>query len=198
MTFLVGVLLVALGAGVLGFGIYLYYAFLPLFYGFLGAGIGFWLSQALGISSDILAAIVIIAVAVGFAAAAQYLEPYRRILVGVSVGMGIALSVGTALGVSQFVLLIFAIAGGVGGAMVVASLYNELVIAASAMTGAAMIIDGLFLILGLNGMFFYRYNLLGRGAFLTLILWIALTVGGIYWQLNNVTKMVPAEKRKMV
>jgi hypothetical protein len=38
-----GLLLIFSGLGVMGFGLFLFYAFLPVFYAFFGIGVGYWL-----------------------------------------------------------------------------------------------------------------------------------------------------------
>src|SRR4029079_8175859 len=84
--------LIVTGLAIMALGLLLFYAWLPFLYGFVGFDIGLllggWLTGDVGIIAIILGAIG----AVVLAFASYSLEPYRRILLGVSAGVFICLA----------------------------------------------------------------------------------------------------------
>ena len=86
MSVLGAILLVLAGLAIMAFGIFLFYAWLPLFYGLFGLEIGLLLGQWLTGDIGLVAIILGIVGAVILFGAAYILEPYRRILLGISAG----------------------------------------------------------------------------------------------------------------
>ena len=105
-----GLLLILCGLGIMGFGLFIFYAWLPLFYGLLGLEIGLLLGKWL--TGDVGTIAILLGVIGGLAAAASayFLEPYRRILLGYWGGALVALSLASVLGLERLV-------GGVGGTL---------------------------------------------------------------------------------
>ena len=80
------------GLAIRGFGIFLFYAWLPFLYGLFGLEIGLLLDQWLTGDIGLVAIIFGIVGAVVLFGAAYFLEPYRRILLGLSAGALVGLS----------------------------------------------------------------------------------------------------------
>lgn len=124
MPFLAGIVFVVTGLAFMLFGLFLFYAFLPLLFAFIGFDIGVlfgrWLTGSIG-----LIAIVLGMVAAGILAVASYsLEPYRRIMLGSSSGVLVGLSLAAGLGLEGwfvgFLNLFLILAGGlIGGVLVI-------------------------------------------------------------------------------
>ncbi|HET9396268.1 MAG TPA: hypothetical protein VFO36_09445, partial [Nitrospiraceae bacterium] len=98
MLFSFGVLLILCGLGIMGFGLHLFYAWLPLFYGLFGFEIGLLLGKWLAGNVGWLAFILAIVTAIIVAGAAYVLEPYRRALVGFTGGAMLVLALAHLLG----------------------------------------------------------------------------------------------------
>ena len=92
MLFSFGVLLVLCGLGIMGFGLFIFYGWLPLFYALIGFEIGFLLGKWLAGSVGTIAVMLGIVGGVAAASATYILEPYRRILLGYWGGALISLS----------------------------------------------------------------------------------------------------------
>jgi hypothetical protein len=75
-------LLLLAGLAIMGFGIFLFYAWLPFLYGLFGLEIGLLLGRSLTGDIGVVAIIFGIVGAVILFGAAYFLEPYRRILLG--------------------------------------------------------------------------------------------------------------------
>jgi hypothetical protein len=86
MSVLGATLLVLAGLAIMGFGIFLFYAWLPFLYGLFGLEIGLLLGRWLTGGIGLVAIIFGIVSAVILFCAAYFLEPYRRILLGLSAG----------------------------------------------------------------------------------------------------------------
>ena len=84
MPHIAGILMIGTGFAIMAFGLFLFYAWLPLFYGLFGLEIGLLVGKSLTGTVGATAIILGIAVAIFFGAASYFLEPYRRILLGVS------------------------------------------------------------------------------------------------------------------
>ena len=82
MLFSFGVLLILCGLGIMGFGLFIFYAWLPLFYALIGFEIGFLLGKWLAGSAGTVAFMLGIVGGVAAAGATYFLEPYRRVLLG--------------------------------------------------------------------------------------------------------------------
>ena len=130
------ILLIVTGLAIMALGLLLFYAWLPFLYGFVGFDIGLllgrWLTGDVGIIAIILGAIG----AVVLAFASYSLEPYRRILLGVSAGVliGLALAAGFGLSGTIGTLIggVLAVVFGLIGGNVVPRYFDLFVIFASA------------------------------------------------------------------
>ena len=189
MLFSFGVLLILCGLGIMAFGLFLFYAWLPILYGLFGLEIGFLLGQWLSGELGPLAYILGIVGAVGLFIATYSFEPYRRILVGFSGGALIALSLAYLLGLDQLIGGIvgtaLVVAGGLVGAMIVPQVFDSIIIAASAFGGATMAMAGAHLLLPGVGLFDRL-----AGGLSPRLMTIALTAIGIGWQFRNIEKWV--------
>jgi hypothetical protein len=189
MPLLAGILLIIVGLGVLGFGLFLFYGLLPLFYAFAGLGIGLLLGEALTGNFGLIAIVLGILGAVILGGASYSLEPYRRILLGLSGGALVGLAIASWFGldglVGGFFGAILGVVGGVIGAVVVLSFFDPFIIASSAIGGAIMVMTGAHLILP-------TVNLFDRstGGFWPTLITLILAVIGVGWQYSNITKWV--------
>jgi hypothetical protein len=189
MPLLAGVLLIIVGLGVLGFGLFLFYGLLPLFYALAGLGIGLLLGEALTGNFGLIAIVLGILGAVILGGASYSLEPYRRILLGLSGGALVGLAIASWFGldglVGGFFGTILGVVGGVIGAIVVLSFFDPFIIASSAIGGAIMVMTGAHLILP-------TVNLFDRstGGFWPTLITLILAVIGVGWQYSNITKWV--------
>ena len=189
MSLLAGVLLIIVGLGVLGFGLFLFYGLLPLFYALAGLGIGLLLGEALTGNFGLIAIVLGILGAVILGGASYSLEPYRRILLGLSGGALVGLAIASWFGldglVGGFFGAILGVVGGVIGAVVVLSFFDPFIIASSAIGGAIMVMTGAHLILP-------TVNLFDRstGGFWPSLITLILAVIGVGWQYSNITKWV--------
>jgi hypothetical protein len=79
----------------MGFGSFLFYVFLPVFYAFFGIGVGYWMGTLLTGSGEVEMSLIKLLFGLGggvlFAGAAHYTEPFRRILIGIGIGSLIGL-----------------------------------------------------------------------------------------------------------
>jgi len=189
MLFSFAVLLILCGLGIMAFGLFLFYAWLPVLYGLFGLEIGLLLGQWLSGELGPLAYIFGIVGAVGLFIATYALEPYRRVLVGFAGGALIALSLAYLLGLDQLIGGIlgtaWVVAGGLVGALIVPQVFDSIIIAASAFGGATMAMAGAHLILPGVGVF----DRLG-GGLTPRLMTIALSIIGIGWQFRNAEKWV--------
>ena len=101
MSVLGAILLILAGLAIMAFGIFLFYAWLPLFYGLFGLEIGLLLGRSLTGDVGLLAIILGIVGAVLLFGAAYALEPYRRILLGLSAGAAVGLSIASVFGLDH-------------------------------------------------------------------------------------------------
>jgi hypothetical protein len=187
MLFSFAVLLILCGLAVMVFGLFLFYAWLPILYALFGWEIGLLLGHWLTGGAGLAAIILGICGAVGMFCATYLLEPYRRVLIGFSGGALIALSLGFFLGLDQLLSGIVGtglmIVGGIVGAIIVPQIFNALVVGTSAFGGATMVMTGLHLLMPTVGLF----DRLG-GGLPPRLLTILLAVIGIGWQLRNIER----------
>ena len=171
----------------MAFGLFMFYAWLPLLYALVGFDVGLMLGRAF--TGDVGTTAIVLGIAGAFilGAASYILEPYRRILLGVSGGMLFGLSVAAAFGLDGwfggFFGRMLALVCAVVGAMLVPRFFDLFVIGASAISGAAMVMTGANHILPSVG-FFDR----AAGGVLPAILTIVLAVAGVSWQRSNIAK----------
>ena len=187
MSLSIGLVTMLTGLAIMAFGLFMFYAWLPLLYALVGFDVGLMLGRAF--TGDVGTTAIVLGIAGAFilGAASYILEPYRRILLGVSGGMLFGLSVAAAFGLDGwfggFFGRMLALVCAVVGAMLVPRFFDLFVIGASAISGAAMVMTGANHILPSVG-FFDR----AAGGVLPAILTIVLSVAGVSWQRSNIAK----------
>ena len=170
----------------MGFGLFMFYAWLPLLYALIGFDVGLLLGRASTGDVGTTAIVLGLAGAVILGAASYILEPYRRVLLGVSGGILFGLSVTAAFGLDGwfggfFGRVLALVCGAVGG-LLVPRFFDLFVVGASAVSGAAMVMTGANILPSVG--FFDR----AAGGVLPSLVTIILAVVGISWQLSNVAK----------
>jgi hypothetical protein len=192
MLFSFGVLLILCGLAIMGFGLFLFYAWLPILYGLFGFEIGLLLGQWLSGDAGLFAIVFGIVGAVVFFCATYSLEPYRRVLIGFSGGALLALSLAYLLGLDHLIGGLIgaalAVAGGIVGVIVVTQYFDPIIIAASAFGGATMAMAGAHLLLPSVGLFDRL-----AGGFAPRLVTIIMTAIGIGWQFGNIEKWVQSQ-----
>ena len=185
MLFSFGVLLVLCGLGIMGFGLFIFYGWLPLFYALIGFEIGFLLGKWLAGSVGTIAVMLGIVGGVAAASATYILEPYRRILLGYWGGALISLSLASLIGLERlmggFFGIPLAVAGGVIGAMLTSRFFDLFVVVASAFGGATLAVAGaqsLWLSMGWPA----------PGTLLPALVTVVLSLIGVSWQLRNIAR----------
>jgi hypothetical protein len=182
-----GLLLILAGLGAMGFGLFLFYAFLPLFYAFFGIGVGYWLGTLLTGSGEGEMSLIKLLFGLGggvlFAGAAHYLESFRRILIGIGLGSLIGGLVASAIGFTGIMGTIIMVAGGVIGAGITLAVFDRFIVIASAFGGAGLAMDGLHLI-------FRNVDILDRtgGGTIPLLIWVFVGALAMSWQFMNLAK----------
>lgn len=183
------ILLILCGIGIMGFGLLLFYAWLPLLYGLFGLEIGLLLGRWLTGDMGALAFALGLAFGVMSAAAAYFLEPYRRALVGFMGGMVLVLAMLSVLGMDRqlagFSVTILTLIGGAIGAIIALRYFDIFIVAASAFGGAALIITGAQLLLPTSAEL--------SGSILPALLTVILGVFGLRWQISNISSWVPSQ-----
>jgi hypothetical protein len=185
MSLTYGLLLILSGLALMGFGLLLFYAWLPLLYGFLGLDLGLalgsWLTGSTGVAAVVLATIC----ALAFALMAFFLEPLRRILLGLSAGALLGVAIGDMLGLSKLIggahTPIIAFIGALIGGLLVPMLFRQFVVLASAFSGATLVVNGAAFILPGSQIFDYA-----SGRFLPTMLVTLLGLIGMAWQIRNI------------
>jgi hypothetical protein len=181
-------LLILCGLGIMGFGLLMFYAWLPLFYGLFGFEIGLLVGRWLTGDVGIVAITLGVAAAVSAAAAAYLLEPYRRVLLGFTGGVVLSLAFAAVLDLdrvmSGFAGVVLVGVGGAVGATVAMKYFDLFIIAASAFGGAALIVTG--------GQLLLPTPAEPTGTILPALLTVILGVFGLRWQLGNIASWVPA------
>jgi hypothetical protein len=173
----------------MAYGIFLFYAWLPILYALFGLEIGMLLGRSLtGDVGPVAITLGIISAAILFFAA-YALEPYRRILLGVSAGAAVGLAIASVFGLDHIVGgvlgIILAVVGAVIGASIVPRYFDAFVIAASAFGGAAMVMAGAYSLFPGVGLF----DRVAGGLLPTLVT-LVLAVVGIGWQFKNIAAAV--------
>ena len=184
MSVLGAILLILAGLAIMAFGIFLFYAWLPFLYGLFGFEIGLLLGRALTGDVGLLAIILGIVGAVILFGATYFLEPYRRILLGLSIAtvFGFDHFIGGVLGV------VLAVVGAVVGAIIVPRYFDAFVIVASAVGGAAMVMAGAHWLFPGVGLFDRA-----TGGLLPALLTFVLSAVGIGWQFKNIATWVRSQ-----
>jgi hypothetical protein len=191
MSLVFGFLTIVTGLAIMAFGLFMFYAMLPLLYALVGLDIGLLLGRTLTGDVGILAIVLGIAVGLALGVASYFLEPYRRVLIGVSAGILFGLSVTAAFGFDGwwggFFGRILALACGVAGGFLVPRVFDMFVVGASAISGAALVMMGANSIFPGVGLFDRA-----AGGMMPSLIAIALAVVGIIWQSNNIRKWAQA------
>src|ERR1700716_900123 len=191
MSLAIGLLMILTGLAIMAFGLFMFYAWLPLLYALIGFDVGLLLGRAF--TGDVGTTAIVLAIAGAFilGAASYILEPYRRVLLGVSGGILLGLSGAAALGHDDwfggfFGRVLALVCGAVGG-LLVPRFFDLFVIGASAVSGAAMVMTGANHILP-------GVRLFDRAAdgVLPSLVTIILAAAGISWQRHNIAKWVQA------
>lgn len=182
-------LLILTGLGIMTYGLFLFYAWLPLLYALVGLDIGLIAGRMITGEIGPLAVILGIAGAVALGAASYFLEPYRRILLGVSGGFLFGLSLGTALGLESIVGGVFvralAFACAIAGGILVPRFFNPFVIGASAISGASLLMTGLHeLAPGI------RLFDSASGEPLAVATLVIMALAGVAWQAKNISSWI--------
>jgi hypothetical protein len=189
MSVLGATLLVLAGLAIMGFGIFLFYAWLPFLYGLFGLEIGLFLGRWLIGGIGLVAIIFGIVSAVILFCAAYFLEPYRRILLGLSAGAMVGLSIAAVFGLDHFlggvIGVILAVVGAAIGAIIVPRYFDAFVIVSSAFAGAAMVLAGAHWLFPGVGLFDRA-----AGGLLPALELFVLSVIGIAWQFKNIVSWV--------
>ena len=187
MSIINGLLLILAGFGAMGFGLFLFYALLPLFYAFFGVGVGYWLvSLITGAGEGEMSLIKLVfglGGAVLFAGVAHYLEPFRRILIGIGLGSLVGGLIASAIGLTGIVGTIIMVVGAVIGAGITLAVFDRFIIVASAFGGAGLVMDGLHLV-------FRNVGILDRteGGIMPLFIWVGVGVIAMGWQYLNIAR----------
>ncbi len=187
MSLIGSLLMILTGLAIMAFGLFIFYAWLPLLYAIVGLDIGLMLGRWLTGAVGAIAIVLGIAGAVLLGAASYFLEPYRRLLLGASAGVLFGLSMATAFNLDTvlgaFLAGILILLCGVAGAAFVARFFNAFVVGASAISGATMAVAGVHHLLPSLGLFD-----LASGDFLPRALTLLLAVLGVIWQAQNIGK----------
>lgn len=192
MLFCFGILLLLGGLAILGYGLFLFYAWLPILFALFGFEVGLLLGRWLSGDTALLAVTLGIVVAIAAAGAAYSFEPHRRVILGSVAGAVLTLSFARVLNLEHLIGgyfgILLIVAGAVLGAAVVTRYFDLLIIAASSLGGATLIVIGVQLMLPPPG---------DPTQWSTLPALVAaiLTAIGIRWQLSNFADWVPAHAR---
>jgi len=195
MIVLNGIALILVGLAAMGFGLFLFYALLPLFYAFFGVGVGYWFGSLLTGSPPGDANLVKLLFAIGgailFGGSAYVLEPFRRVLIGIGLGSLVGGLIASAIGLTGFLGAVIMIVAGVIGALITLAVFDPYIIIASAIGGAGLAMDGLHLIFGSIGIL--DRTAIADGALMPLVVWIVAGTVGMAWQFKNLARWVVAE-----
>ena len=82
MSTIFALLLIASGLAIMAFGLFFFYAWLPLLYALVGLDVGLLLGRSLTGEMGTMSIVFGIVGAVVLGAASYFLEPYRRIMIG--------------------------------------------------------------------------------------------------------------------
>ena len=185
-----GIVLVLAGVGAMGFGLFLFYALLPLFYAFFGAGVGYWLgsffTSTLPGEMSLVKFLFAIGGALVFASSAYFLEGFRRILIGIGLGSLLGGLIASALGLTGFLGSLIMLVAAVIGAGITLAVFDGFIIIASALGGAGLAMDGVHLIFRSLGI--VDRSSIADGAVAPLVIWIVLGAAATAWQFTNIER----------
>jgi hypothetical protein len=190
MPILAGLIDIAIGLALMAFGLFVFYAFLPvayaLFGGLLGYRIGLLLvNKPIG-DIGVIAIIGAVVGAVAFFIGSRWMEPYRRVLMGGLAGALLGMALADVLGFGNGILAVALLFGGaVLGGIVGDRYFDYWWILASAFGGAWLLMHGLHLIFpSWSWLVPSTTNLVG------LLVWVVLGALGAAWQWSNIKKWV--------
>ena len=190
MIVLNGIALIFVGLAAMGFGLFLFYALLPLFYAFFGVGVGYWFGSLLTGAppgdANLIKLFFAIGGAVLFGGSGYFLEPFRRILIGIGLGSLVGGLIASAIGLTGFLGATIMIVAGVIGAGLTLAMYDAFIVVTSAFGGAGLAMDGLHLIFGFTGIL--DRTAIANGAWLPLIIWIVAGTVAMGWQFKNIAR----------
>jgi hypothetical protein len=182
-----GILLILVGLGVMGFGLFLFYAFLPVFYAFFGIGVGYWLGSLLTGAGEGEMSMLKLLFGLGggvlFAGAAHFIEQFRRMLIGIGLGSLVGGLIASAIGLTGIVGTIIMVVGAFIGAGITMAVFDRFIVVASSFAGAGVAMDGLHLI-------FRNMNIMDRtgGEITPILIWIIAGSLAMSWQFMNVAR----------
>jgi hypothetical protein len=185
MSTLGAILLILAGLAIMSYGIFLFYAWLPVLYGLFGFEIGMLLGRSMTGDIGALAITLGVIAAVIMFLASYFLEPYRRILLGISGGAAVGLALASVFGWDGLLAFILMVLGAVIGASVVPRYFDAFIIGASAFAGAAMLMAGAHKLLPGVGLFDRT-----SGGMLPSMVTLLLAVLGIGWQYKNIATAI--------
>jgi len=190
MLILNGLLIVIVGLTTMSFGLFLFYALLPLFYALFGAGVGYELGTLVTSTPpgemNFVKLMFVLVGGIAFAATAYFLEPVRRILIGLGLGSLLGGLVATAFGLTGlFGVIVMALAAAVGAGITL-KMFDTFIVVASAIGGAGLALDGAHLVFRSLGIF--DRATIADGAVMPLFLWIALSAVAMAWQFRNIER----------
>jgi len=189
MSFVFGLLMILTGLAILTFGLFLFYALLPVLYALVGFDIGLLLGCSLFGDAGIIAILIGVVGAILLGVCSYGLEPYRRLLLGVSGGFLFGLSLAAVFGLDGllggFFGLLLAIVCGVIGGLFVTLFFDMFVIGWSAIAGAVLVMTGAHHLFPGVGLFDRA-----GGAVLPVVITFVLAVAGVWWQYSNMLKWI--------
>lgn len=198
MNILLGILLIVWGVGLMAMGLWIFYTLLPLWYGLFGALLGFFVGAWLtgggnGWFGSVLSWTFAIGGAALFAGLAYQLEPYRRVLAGLLMGFSLGSLVAALFGGGTILTILLGVIGALIFAVLVPVFFDPMIVAGSAFSGAALIMDGAFLILPFLGFLLNRNNAAYSGNFLPFVVYVVLGFVGLSWQLSHIKSWAQAK-----
>ena len=190
MIVLNGISLIIVGLGVMGFGLFLFYAFLPLFYAFFGVGVGYWFGSLLTGAppgdGNLIKLFFAIGGAILFGGSAYFLERFRRILIGIGLGSLIGGLIASAIGLTGILGTVIMIVAGIIGAGITLAVFDTFIIVASAFGGAGIAMDGIHLIF--RSLSIFDRTAIADGALVPLMIWIIAGTVAMGWQFKNIER----------
>jgi len=185
------ILMILAGLGLMAYGLFFFYAWLPILYGLVGFEIGALLGVWMTGDSGWLALILGVAGAILLAGASYFLEPFRRILLGISAGFMLGIGLANAFGFGNsfggLAGVLFAVVLGYAGGIALPRVFDRIVVAVTAASGAAMIMNGAHLLV--PGVTLFDRS---GGRLLPALLTIGLAIVGVFWQMSNIPKWIEA------
>ena len=192
MIILEAVLLIVVGLAVMGFGLFLFYAFLPLFYAFFGFGVGYslgsYLASAMPGDLSLIKLIFALGGSVVFAAGAYFWEPIRRILIGIGLGSLLGGLAASALGLTGFLGVVFMVVAAVICAGITLAVFEMFIVVASALGGAGLAIDGTHIIFQSLALDMFDRTTIANGAVAPLLIWFVIAAIGMGWQITKMNR----------